>query len=97
MKKFLYFLYFFLPFFLWFLIYLQKPDFIVIFKRPINEKSLILPVQDLWQIILIFFIFQLGNEILSRLISQKIFGIINKSFIFFHILIVLYLLIFNFF
>jgi hypothetical protein len=97
MKKFLYFLYFFFPFFLWFLIYLQKPDLIVVFKRPIFEKSLILPIQDLWQIILIFFIFQLGNEILSRLISQKIFGIINKSFIFFHILIVLYLLIFNFF
>jgi len=97
MKKFFHFLYFFLPFFLWFLIYLQKPDFVVIFKRPINEKSLIVPIQDLWQIILIFFIFQLGNEILSRLISQKIFGIINKSFIFFHILIVLYLLIFNFF
>jgi hypothetical protein len=97
MKKFFYFLYFFFPFFLWFLIYLQKPDFVVIFKRPINEKSLILPIQDLWQIILIFFIFQLGNEILSRLISQKIFGIINKSFIFFHIIIVLYLLIFNFF
>jgi hypothetical protein len=97
MKKIFYFLYFFLPFFLWFLIYLQKPDFVVIFKRPINEKSLIVPIQDLWQIILIFFIFQLGNEILSRLISQKIFGIINKSFIFFHIIIVLYLLIFNFF
>jgi hypothetical protein len=97
MKKFFYFLYFFLPFFLWFLIYLQKPDFFVVFKRPISEKSLIVPIQDLWQIILIFFIFQLGNEILSRLISQKIFGIINKSFIFFHILIVLYLLIFNFF
>jgi hypothetical protein len=97
MKKFFYFLYFFFPYFLWFLIYLQKPDFVVIFKRPINEKSLIVPIQDLWQIILIFFIFQLGNEILSRLISQKIFGIINKSFIFFHILIVLYLLIFNFF
>jgi hypothetical protein len=97
MKKFFYFLYFFFPYFLWFLIYLQKPDFVVIFKRPISEKSLIVPIQDLWQIILIFFIFQLGNEILSRLISQKIFGIINKSFIFFHILIVLYLLIFNFF
>jgi hypothetical protein len=97
MKKIFYFLYFFLPFFLWFLIYLQRPDFVVIFKRPINEKSLIVPIQDLWQIILIFFIFQLGNEILSRLISQKIFGIINKSFIFFHIIIVLYLLIFNFF
>jgi hypothetical protein len=97
MKKFFYFLYFFFPFFLWFLIYLQRPDFVVIFKRPISEKSLIVPIQDLWQIILIFFIFQLGNEILSRLISQKIFSIINKSFIFFHILIVLYLLIFNFF
>jgi len=97
MKKFFYFLYFFFPFFLWFLIYLQKPDFVVVFKRPINEKSLIVPIQDLWQIILIFFIFQLGNEILSRLISQKIFTIITKSFIFFHILIVLYLLIFNFF
>jgi hypothetical protein len=97
MKKFFYFLYFFFPYFLWFLIYLQKPDFVVIFKRPVFEKSLILPIQDLWQIILIFFIFQLGNEILSRLISQKIFGIINKSFIFFHILIVLYLLLFNFF
>jgi hypothetical protein len=97
MKKFFYFLYFFFPYFLWFLIYLQKPGFVVIFKRPINEKSLIVPIQDLWQIILIFFIFQLGNEILSRLISQKIFGIINKSFIFFHVLIVLYLLIFNFF
>jgi hypothetical protein len=97
MKNFFYFLYFFFPYFLWFLIYLQKPDFVVIFKRPISEKSLIVPIQDLWQIILIFFIFQLGNEILSRLISQKIFGIINKSFIFFHILIVLYLLIFNFF
>jgi hypothetical protein len=97
MKNFFYFLYFFFPYFLWFLIYLQKPDFVVIFKRPISEKSLIVPIQDLWQIILIFFIFQLGNEILSRLISQKIFGIINKSFIFFHVLIVLYLLIFNFF
>jgi hypothetical protein len=97
MKNFFYFLYFFFPYFLWFLIYLQKPGFVVIFKRPISEKSLIVPIQDLWQIILIFFIFQLGNEILSRLISQKIFGIINKSFIFFHILIVLYLLIFNFF
>jgi hypothetical protein len=97
MKKFFYFLYFFLPFFLWFLIYTQKPDLVVIFKRPIFEKSLILPIEDLWQIILIFFVFQLGNEILSILISKKIFGIISKSFIFFHILIVLYLLIFNFF
>lgn len=97
MKKFFYFLYFFLPFFLWFLIYTQKPDFVVIFKRPIFEKSLILPIEYLWQIILIFFVFQLGNEILSILISPKIFGIINKAFILAHILIVLYLLIFNFF
>jgi len=97
MKKFFYFIYFFLPFFFWFLIYLQKPDFVVILKKPIFEKSLIISIEDLWQVILIFFIFQLGNEILARLISQKIFGIISKLFIFFHIVIVLYLLIFNFF
>jgi len=97
MKKFFYFLYFFLPFFLWFLIYLQKPDLIVIFKRPIPEKSLIIPIEDLWQVILVFFVFQLGNEILVQLVSKKIFGIINKFFIFFHFLIALYLLIFNLF
>jgi len=97
MKKFFYFLYFLLPFFVWFLIYLQKPDLIVIFKRPISEGYLIIPIEDLWQVILVFFIFQSGNEILARLISQKIFGIINKVFIFCHILIVFYLLIFNFF
>jgi len=97
MKKFFYLLYFSLPFFLWFLIYIQKPDLIVIFKRSIFEKSLIIPIEDLWQVILVFFVFQLGNEILTQLVSKKIFGIINKFFIFFHFLIALYLLIFNLF
>ncbi|GIW67430.1 MAG: hypothetical protein KatS3mg096_298 [Candidatus Parcubacteria bacterium] len=97
MKKIFYLVYFLLPFFLWFLIYLKKPDLIVIFKRPIFEKSLIIPIEDLWQIILIFAIFQFGNEVLTHLISKKIFGKINLIFIFFHFLVVLYLLIFNLF
>lgn len=98
MRKILYYLYFLLPFFVWFLIYLKKPDIIVVFKRPINEKSLILPIEDLWQVILIFFIFQLGNEILFRLLPDyKIFGKMQIIFIFCHFLVALYLLIFNFF
>ena len=95
MKKIFYLIYFLLPFFLWFLIYLKRPDLIVVFKRPIFEKSLILPIEDLWQIILVFAVFQIGNEVLANLISKKIFGKINLIFIFFHILVVLYLLIFN--
>lgn len=98
MKKTLYFIYFILPFLIWFLIYLKNPDFIVIFKRPIYEESLIVPINDLWQIILIFFTFQLGNEILSILLKKhKFFGKINLIFIFFHILVVFYLFMFNFF
>jgi hypothetical protein len=97
MKNFLYLIYFLLPFFIWFLIYLQKPDLIVLFKRPIGEKSVIIPIQDLWQIILIFFVFQLGNEILARLTFKEIFGKIKIIFICFHFLVAFYLLIFNFF
>ena len=98
MKKIFYYFYFFLPFFVWFLIYLQKPDFIIIFKRPINEKSLIIGIEDLWQIILIFALFQIGNEILLKLLKDyKIFGKIQLIFIFCHLLVAFYLLIFNFF
>lgn len=97
MKKIYHYLYFFLPFLVWLVIYLQKPDLIVLFKRPLGEKSIIIPIQDLWQIVLIFFIFQLGNEVLSYLIPNKIFGKINLIFIFLHFLVAFYLLIFNFF
>jgi hypothetical protein len=97
MKNLLYFIYFCLPFFIWFLIYVQNPDIIVLLKRPIGEESIIIPIQDLWQVILIFFVFQLGNEVLARLTLNKIFGKINLLFIFFHFLVVFYLLIFNFF
>ncbi len=98
MKKFLYYLYFSLPFFIWFLIYIQRPDFVIVFKRPINEKSLILPIENLWQIILVFLVIQIGNEILVRLLANyKIFGKIQLIFIFCHFLVAFYLLIFNFF
>ena len=98
MKKLVYYFYFLLPFFVWFLIYLQKPDLIVVFKRPISEKSLIIGIEDLWQIILVFVILQIGNEILFRLLKDyKIFGKIQLIFIFCHFLVAFYLLIFNFF
>lgn len=98
MKKIFYFFYFCLPFVIWFFIYLQRPDLIVIFKRPINEESLIISIKDLWQIILVFTVVQFGNEILWRFLSNyKIFGKIQIVFIFFHLFIAFYILIFNFF
>ncbi len=98
MKVFLHFFYFIIPFFVWFLIYLQKPDLVVILKRPVNEKSLILPIENLWQIILVFLVIQIGNEILARFLpNYKIFGKIQLIFIFCHFLVAFYLLIFNFF
>ncbi len=98
MKKIIYYFYFILPFFIWFLFYLKKPDFVVIFKRPLNEASLVVDLSNLWQIILIFFVFQLGNEILSFFFKKhKIFGKINIIFIFLHLLVVVYLFLFNFY
>ncbi len=98
MKKFFYYFYFLLPFCLWLLIYLKKPDFVVVFKRPIGEESLILPIQDLWQIILVFLVMQVGNEFLKHFFKDlKIFGKIQLIFIFLHLLVVFYLVIFNFF
>jgi len=97
MKKIFYFIYFLLPFLVWFFIYLQKPDVIILFKRPIGENSVIIPIQDLWKVILVFFVFQLGNEILAHLIINKIFVKINLFFILFHFLVAFYLLICNFF
>lgn len=96
--RYYYFIYFILPFFIWALIYWQKPDFVVIFKRPIGENSLILPIQDLWQIILVFAVLQTGNEFLARFWKDyNIFGKINSVFIFIHFLVAFYIYIFNFY
>lgn len=93
-----YYIYFFLPFLIWLWIYFLKLDLIVVFKRPVYEPSLIIPLEDLWQVVLIFAIFQVGNEILMRLFKNyKIFTKIQLIFIFCHLLIAFYLLIFNFF
>jgi hypothetical protein len=97
-RKIIYFFYFLSPFFVWFLFYLKKPDFVVIFRRPLNETSLFIYLNDLWQVILIFFVFQLGNTIIAKIFKEhKIFGKINLIFIFFHFLVALYLFIFNFY
>jgi hypothetical protein len=96
MKKF-YFIYFILPFSIWALIYWQRPDFVVVFKRPIWESSLILPIEDLWQLILAFAILQGGNEVLARVCkNHNIFVKISSVFIFFHFLVVFFIFIFNF-
>ncbi|MCS7200549.1 MAG: hypothetical protein NZ822_00090 [Patescibacteria group bacterium] len=97
MKLRYYWLYFILPFFIWLIIYQLGLDFVVVFKRPLGENSLILPIEDLWQIILIFAIFQLGNEVLARFFqNMNIFVKINLIFIFLHTLVASYILIFNY-
>ena len=94
----LYVIYFFLPFFIWLWIYIQKPDLIVVFKRPPFEKSVIMSIEDFWQIILVFAVFQLGNDVLMRLLKDyKIFSKIQLIFIFCHLVVAFYLLILNFF
>ncbi|GIW65050.1 MAG: hypothetical protein KatS3mg093_029 [Candidatus Parcubacteria bacterium] len=96
MRKY-YLLYFLLPFFIWFLIYWQKADFVIIFKRPIWENSLIIPIEDLWQIILVFSILQFGNDILARFFKNyNIFVKINLVFIFFHFLVAVFIFVLNF-
>jgi len=97
-KVFLYYLHFLSPFFVWFLIYLKKPDLFILFKRPIYETSLILPFDNLWQVVFLFFIFQLSNEILSKILTKgNIFVKISSIFIFLHLLVASYLYFLNFF
>jgi hypothetical protein len=97
-KKIPYYFYFSVPFFIWSLFYFKKPDFVVIFKRPLPENSSFIYLSDLWQIILIFLVFQIGNEILAKIFkNQKIFGKIKIIFIFFHFLVALYLFKINFY
>jgi hypothetical protein len=96
-RKLFYYFYFLSPFFLWSLFYFKKPDFVIIFRRPLFEDSKFIYLSDLWQIILIFLIFQVGNEVLSRIFkNHKFFSKINIIFIFLHLVVVLYLFIFNF-
>jgi hypothetical protein len=96
-KTILHYLYFFSPFFIWALIYIKEPDWFILFKRPIYETSFILPFENLWQIVLIFFVFQLSNEVLSKILTKgNIFVKINLIFIFLHLLVVSYLYFLNF-
>jgi hypothetical protein len=96
-KKILYFIFFILPFFLWLYFYLNKIEFVILFIRPIGENYLIIPFEDLWKVVLIFFIFQNVNLILDKLTSKKIFSLINNVFIFLHLTIVIYLIFLNYF
>lgn len=89
--------YFLLPFLGWGYAFFKKADLIVIFKRPFSENSFIISQVDLWKIVMVFFVFQLGNYILAKLFSNKIFVKINYLFILFHLLVVIYLLKLNFF
>lgn len=96
MKKIIYLIFFILPFLVWLLMIFQKEALIVLFyKGP--ENYLIVPSQDLWYILLVFFTIQTGNLILTKIFpSYKIFGKINFTFTLLHYLVVFYLLFFNF-
>ncbi|BCX15295.1 MAG: hypothetical protein KatS3mg097_187 [Candidatus Parcubacteria bacterium] len=97
MKKIFSIIIFVLPFILWSLFYIFKFDLVVIVPRYLDSSFLILPLSELWRVIVVFFVIQLGNTLLSYLFGDnKIFGKINISFIIIHILIVGYLLIFHF-
>lgn len=97
MKKIFYIIAFILPFMFWSLFYVFKFDLVVVVPRYLDSSFLILPLKELWKVILTFFFIQSGNALLSYLfVDNKIFGKINILFITVHILIVGYLLIFHF-
>lgn len=90
-------LFFFLPFFIWLLIYFQGETYIIIYKGKNWENSLILPTSRLWQVVLILTFFQLANLLFYFLLKKDFFVKINYIYILFHFFLALKIYFFNFY
>gem|GEM_PF-1308579 len=93
-RIFLFLLYFFLPPFVWFLIFFQGETYLVIFKSKSGELTL--PTSRLSLFVLFLYFLQFLNLCLFFL-NKKFFGKIIYIFIFFHFILALRVYFFNFY